>query len=211
MRIGVLIISAFNIVFFIGCTNSKMDIQPDICASKRLPGEYFPAYPHSFWTYRNEQNQVVNFTISGEYQSCLGKCRTTFNNLNVCVDGQSFVSGAYHGLGVSSIEFSSIYSLIRDSSFICPVAFSRMWVDFNFLFLDDIKTRRTTVVLDTTIELITQQVYSNVLVVKESIVNSPSGYYCDYFAKNIGLIKRDSIYLQDTVQILYLENFHIGH
>ncbi len=42
-------------------------------------------------------------------------------------------------------------------------------------------------------------------------LNSSHRYY-DYFAKNIGLIKRDSVSSNDTtklIEILRLENYHV--
>ncbi len=208
-----------SIVFLsTGCSH---DTEPDLCIDKQLPGEYFPAYLKNWWTYRNQLNQLVKFEISDDYESYINKCYPEFLNLNynnhkVYIDGESFFTDAYIGLGSVITIQSIICPDILDSAFICPVAFSSMRVNHYFTSVEGLSTRRVTIALDTTIMLPNSQTFSEVRVVKEYytyLVDSNNYFYNDYFAKNIGLIKRDSIdgITHVRTQILSLEDYFIGN
>jgi hypothetical protein len=208
-------------LFFSGCVSDKLDIAPETCSPEQSPGIYFPAYPQSWWIYRNQQNQFVKFEISDKYESFYGKCVPEFLNLiqenhKVYVDGEFFFLDHYAGLGEVLESNSIIYSLIRDSIFTCPVEFSSMYVNHYFESVTDVNARRVTTALDTTVLINSSQTFSDVIIVKEYYTYGPAlnhYHFNDYFAKNIGLIKRDSIdeVSHDTTQILSIENYFINH
>jgi hypothetical protein len=205
MRNTLLSFLILSLFIAVGCSKDKEEVPADPCSVKQLPGSYFPAFPKTWWTYRNQQNQLVEYKISDDYQSCKGKCSPVFLNLNVCVDGEYFVADANIGLGSVMTLASPVYSLILDSVFNCSVSFAAMGVNgYNT------NTKRVTIASDTTVTLQNLQLYPNVIIVKEYNFDT-SYFYCDYFAKNIGLIKRDSIHSADTTQILSIENYYIGH
>lgn len=181
------------------------------CTDKQYPGEYFPAYPKSWWNYSNFNNETVKYEISSEYQNCEGKCRPVFKNINKCIQGNSLIQRFYTGLGTSSIIDSPIYSTTKDSILICPISFSTFKEQDAFLLPEDIPYRRKTTTIDTTITVNSQN-YTNVLIVYEYNKFDSLHRYYDYFAKDVGLIKRDSVNINnanDLIEILRLENYHI--
>jgi hypothetical protein len=203
---------AILILSFIGCKNKETN-ETTTCINKQLPGEYFPAFPKSWWNYRKNNNELVQYKISDDYQDCEGKCRPVFVNLNKCIQGESFFLRIYTGLGESQTVPSPIYSLFLDSVLICPISFATFKENIYFTSSNGVHYRRVTIKIDTNITLPNSQTFSNVIIVKEYSIYDSNHVYLDYFAKNIGLIKRDSININDKtdlIQILMLENYQIG-
>jgi len=181
------------------------------CADLQEPGIYFSSISGTWWNYRNLQGGITKFEITSggcdDYQ-CASSC---FNNLNIGINGDLFVTSAYHGLGKVSVSYSSIYSLKKDSVYLCPVAFAAMQVEHIYVGIEEVPARRVTVATDTIITLHNSITYPDVIVVKEYNQYHLDYYYLDYFAKNIGLIRRDSIQQTDTVQLLSLEDYFLAH
>ena len=51
------------------CKKDNEDIEANnVCIDPQLPGDYFPAYPKSWWKYYNLNNESVEFKISTDYQ-----------------------------------------------------------------------------------------------------------------------------------------------
>lgn len=205
----------FAIALFIpGCTKDKAAELPNACADKQLPGEYFPAYPKSWWDYRNQSNELIQYSIANDYMDCYGKCRPYFNNLNMCLQGENMIFSIYVGQGNSAVIGSPIYSTTAGEVLFCMLSFSTF--EYRGVFVsghDEIPWRRLTLTTDTSITLSNQQTFHNVIIVKETNIYKPGWLYFDYFSKNIGLIKRDSASVNDSTQltqILMLEDYHIG-
>jgi hypothetical protein len=81
------------------------------------------------------------------------------------------------------------------------------------LDINDIIYTRTLTKKDTSIS-VNSKTYNNVIIVKEIDIRDTSFYYNDFFAKNIGLIKRDFIEKDttaiNTTTIMELESYNIG-
>lgn len=184
----------------------------DACTDKQLPGAYFPAYPKSWWSYMDYNNNLIRYQISDDYRDCEGACRPVFLNLDKCIQGEWFIQRFYTGQGKTATVPSPIYSLTLDSVLVCPVSFSTFQQTTAFLGEEDVPYRRKTILKDTLITL-NYQTYTNVIVVKEYNIFDSTHLYYDYFSKDIGLIKRDSVDVNDPthlIQILKLVDFSIG-
>lgn len=194
------------------CKKDNEDIEANkVCIDPQLSGDYFPAYPKSWWKYYNLNNELVEFKISTDYQECEGKCRPVLENLNKCIQENSLIQRFYAGLGTSATVESPIYSTVLDSVLVCPISFSTFKQQDAFLHQEDVRYRRKATTIDTSIT-INGMTYPNVLVVYEYNKFDSLHRYYDYFAKNIGLLKRDSVNQNDTtdlIEILRLENYHI--
>ena len=202
------------IAILFGMGSCKKDVIGNInCTNQQLPGEYFPAFPKSWWKYSDYNNEIINWSISQEYQECEGLCRPVFLNLNKCVQGTSLIQRFYAGLGTSATVRSPIYSTIKDSILICPISFSTFKQQEAFLSVNDIRYRRKTTVTDTNIT-VNGFNFTNVLIVYEYNKFDSLHRYYDYFAKDIGLIKRDSVNVSDStdlIEILKIESYTIGN
>lgn len=181
------------------------------CSNPEMPGEYFPAYPNSWWSYYNSNSEIVEIEISSDYQECEGKCRPVLKNITKCIQGNSLIQRFYAGQGVSSTIESPIYSTVLDSVLICPISFSTFQEQEFFIGQNDVRYRRKASTIDTTIS-INSTTYDNVLVIYEYHEFDSLHRYYDYFAKDIGLIKRDSVNSansSDLIEILSLVNYSI--
>ena len=191
--------------------NTPSIVETINCTDQQEPGDYFPAFPKSWWNYLDKNNDTVRYEISNTYEDCEGKCRPTFLNLNKCVQGTSLMHRFYAGLGVSATIESPIYSIVKDSILVCPISFSTFKQQNAFLGQEDIQYRRKTTTIDTNI-IVNGINYTDVLIVYEYNKFDSSHRYYDYFSKNIGLIKRDSVNINDTtdlIETLRLQNYHI--
>ena len=193
------------IVFCLGCNKKE---EPS-CTNYQLPGAYFPAYPKTWWNYRNIDNKLVQYKISDDYYTCEGKCRPIFININKCIQGSDLLYRFYAGLGASGLAYSSIYSTQKDTIMVCGISFSTFaYIDYAPVF----SYRRKTTTVDTVL-IVLNKTYQNVIVIKETNTYNLNHRYFDYFAKDIGLIRRDSVNVNDiteSIPILLLENFSIG-
>lgn len=209
LKIGILVMFLYNIS---SCTSDDNQIVGDAaCLSPELPGDYFPAFPKSWWSYYNMNNELVEFNISTNYEICEEKCRPIFSNLNKCIQGSSFIHRFYAGLGTSATVESPIYSTAIDSVLVCPVSFSTFKEETAFIHLKEVPYRRITTKLDTSLT-VNGTTYNNVLVMFEYNKFDSLHRYYDYFAKDIGLVKRDSVSHSDSTQlieILRLDTYHI--
>jgi hypothetical protein len=194
-------------ILFAGC---KQKDSPQI---DQLPGDYFPAFPNTWWEYRNIHNQLIKYEISQEYQECEGKSRPVFINIDKCIQGANLIY-AFNAPGQYVRVTSPIYSLVLNYPLVCPISFTTFEETSSMgPPVEDIPFRRMTIKLDTNITLPNSTNYQNVILVKEYSLHNPNHRYIDYLAKNIGLIKRDSLNANDTtdlITILTLENYQIG-
>ncbi|PWH84890.1 hypothetical protein [Brumimicrobium oceani] len=181
------------------------------CFDPEIPGDYFPAYANSWWSYYDENNEIFEIKIAPNYQECEGECSPILENMNRCIQGNALLQPFYAGLGTSGVATSPIYSTVLDSVLICPISFATFEYQDAFLGSNDIRYRRKATNIDTIIS-VNSTVYDNVLVVYEYHIFDSLHRYYDYFAKDIGLIKRDSVNAQDTtdlIEILRLKDYSI--
>jgi hypothetical protein len=212
MKYTVLIISiiAFVAMVSFGCNKEKKDT----CINPEIPGDYFPAYPNTWWEYRDNNNALIKYRISSSYEDCEKKCRPVFLNINKCIDGNSLIYGFGAGLGTWAVVESPIYSLNIGDTLICPISFSTFKITPSMRPpIENISFRRVLLKKDTSIA-VNGIVYNNVILMKEYSLHDSLHLYYDYFSKDIGLIKRDSITQIDTSiwynAILTLDNYYIG-
>jgi hypothetical protein len=210
-----IIISLIFLYHLTSCSKEENNTIPVVetinCTNQQEPGIYFPAFPKSWWNYLDKNNDTVRYEISNTYEDCEGKCRPIFLNLNKCIQGNSLMQSFYAGLGTSATIESPIYSTIRDSVLVCPISFSTFKQINAFLGQEDVPYRRNTNNVDTNIT-VNGINYINVIIVYEYNKFDSSHRYYDYFSRNIGLIKRDSVNINDTtdlIEILRLQNYHI--
>lgn len=212
MRFSILYI-AITISFLLSCTKDKVPEVSIDCVPSTAPADYFPAFQETWWNYKNSDNETVNFAISDEYEICEGECRAVFLNLDRCVEGNSLLQMVYGGMNSQILAHSPLYSLVVDSVLICPISFATFQYQEFAQGPSGIPWRRITTTLDTSITLTNNQFYDDVIIVKEYNINDSLHNYFDYFSKNVGLIKRDSVSIIDSTQkvtILELEDYYIG-
>ena len=197
-----------------GCKEKQNNTEHS-CVDKQLPGDYFPAFPKSWWNYHDLNNNLIKYQISSDYQEFDGKCYPVLENVTYYQGDKAYVQGNnllyryYCGQGAICRFSSLIYSLAVDSIITCSISFSTL----NWSHVLPPNIRRVTTKIDTTIT-VSSRIYQNVIIVKEYDILNMSQWYLDYFAKNIGLIKRDSISVNDTINlitILTLDNYFIGN
>lgn len=212
MRYKALVFILF--IFSVSCRKENgKEVVAQGCDNIEEPGQYFPGYPNSWWKYFDQNLDTISYSVSSSNKMCNGVCRPVFVNIDKCISGKGFVHNFYAGLGTTATIVSPIYSLTLDSVLICPVSFATLQEQSNFLSSEDIRYRRITTNLDTNI-LINGTNFLDVIEVYEYDKLTISHRYFDYFAKDIGLIRRDSLDGTDTtihIPILILDNYFIGN
>lgn len=179
------------------------------------PGSYFPAYPGSWWKYTINNSVSITYKISNNYQYFgydRSSCYPIFDNIGRHISGNSILQSAYFGKGGSGPVLSKIYSEQLNVIYPCVTSFSTFkYDDLLGGGYDATPYRRVTLVKDTTIST-NNVLYFNVLLVKEYNIYDSTHFYYDYFSKDIGLVKRDSIHISDTtnlMEILSLQDYFI--
>lgn len=190
--------------FILGCSKDRKDnLDPQI------PGEYFPAFPKTWWEYQNYNNKIIKYEISDKYEVCEEKLRPVFLNADKCIQGASIVFG-FNAPGTWAVVESPIYSLDIDREMVCPFSFSTLKESSSMgPPVEEISFRRVLIKKDTNLAVGNIN-YDNVILVKEFSLHDSLHLYIDYFAKDIGLIKRDSIMTTDTTTIMILKDYYIG-
>jgi hypothetical protein len=209
MQKATILLSLFIVILF--TTTCKKD--EDKCENPQIPGEYFPAYPNTYWKYKTNKGKTVEYKISEKYEDCKEACRPVFLNTSSCIQGNQFVDSYSIGQGFIGLLESPIYTTIIDSAFLCPHSFATFFKMEVVSDIKDIYFTRTLIKEDTSIS-VNSKTYNNVIIVKEIDNRDTSFYYNDFFAKNIGLIKRDFIEKDttaiNTTTIMELESYNIG-
>lgn len=182
--------------------------EEDVKLERINPDAYFPAYPGSYWDY-----DTTVWKISDCYVKLQGYSLPFFEQAGYHVFRSSLMHLVYAGHGQAGTATSSI--IPPGSRSFCPISF----VSFELSSVggmgsdtNDIAYRRGTVVEDTSI-IVLNKTYSDVKIVKEWSVFDTTHLYFDYFAKDIGLIKREKAIDADPgqiVTILELHSFHIN-
>lgn len=186
--------------------------KPGPCLSGDIPGEYFPAFPMSWWKYST--NNVNDFTleISDTYLSRFDGCRPVLLNKDFTISGNQILHDVYIGQGVVAAWSSPIYSLSYDT-LLCSVSFATFQKVHAALGISDIHWRRKTITSDTILTLDNSTTFNSVIIVEEWHTLDSNYFYLDYFSKNVGLIRRDSMDAnnhQNFITILQLDEYYIG-
>lgn len=200
-------------LFLFESCHKKENNQQLSCPNPHQPAAYFPAYPKSWWDYKDNNGNKVSYRISLNYENCENACRPVFLNANKCIDGSNIITRLYIGLGETHVFSSPIYSLVKDSVLNCVYSFSTLH-DPGIIVSGGGDYRRETLALDSSITLSTGEAFSHVIQVYEYDVNDSTHRYLDYFARDVGLIKRDSISAIDSTQqinILTLDSYYVNN
>lgn len=203
-----LLIAIVVAAFMLACNKDSKEI----ANNPQLPGEYFPAFPNTWWNYRMYNDEIIKYEISEKYMECEGKMRPIFLNIDKCIQGESLMYG-YTAPGSYVVVESPIYSLDINRVLVCPISFSTFKETVSMgPPVEDISYRRVLITKDTNL-IINNDTFNNVIIIKEYSLHDSTHLYLDYFAKEIGLIKRDRIMTIDTatqlVTIMTLDNYHI--
>jgi hypothetical protein len=191
------------------CKKDDSESSP-YCSAPEAPGNYFPAFAGSYWNYTDQNGLPVTYSIADHYTTCHGQCRPTFENLHLCVSENTLISDVYAGMGATYEYKSWIWSAIPDSARYCFVSFSTQHTTFTPSNGGFPRYMRTAITVDTTLTIPGFPTFPQVIVMEEFDVVLPVHRYLDYFAENVGLVRRDSINVSDTVTLLTLDNYHIG-
>lgn len=185
----------------VGCTGTRIE-----------PGEYFPAYPGSWWNYTTQDQTIIRWETKDEYQLADEKCLPFFTNSGRFIQGSFLAGGVYAGLGHGFFGTSAIYDLLADTASWCMLSFAKlapnMWWTAHIPVY-----RRKTAILDTVIALPNGKSSGEIIRVTETCTTDSTHRYIDYFARNVGLIKRDWVNTADTTEVitvLSLKEWFIG-
>lgn len=175
-----------------------------------LPGEYFPAYPNTWWEYHDYRGNVVKYEISHDYLLCEGSYSPVFLNIDRCIYGSELIFGFGAPKAGWVTVGSPIYSTVLNDTMWCPVSMATFKETSP---VDLVEFRRVTTAKDTSVTLSNDDHYTEVIVVEEFSIIDPYHRYVDYFAKDVGLIRRDSLNPRNPavgITILTLQDYYIG-
>lgn len=171
---------------------------------KRIaPDAWFPAYPGSYWDY-----DTTLWNISDEYSDFHQYSLPYYKQAGYYVFRSSLMHSVYAGHGRAGENIS--YIIPPGGSSICSISFVLFELSFpNGMATDtaDIAFRRGIVAQDTTI-VVSGKAYTEVKVVKEWNVIDTNHLYYDYFARDIGLVKREQALGGDPAQIVTVLELH---
>ncbi|UKN00219.1 hypothetical protein K6119_10790 [Paracrocinitomix mangrovi] len=180
------------------------------------PCSYFPAHPGTWWNYNSNVGQVT-FEIDSTAHLVEESYLPYFKNLDCYINGCEFYHNAYYGLGQSGYKGAPIILEMYGNSglqTLSTVSFANLFVnEFIAGGATSIQHRRELIISDTTVSNLNGLMFNKVLVMKEYDIYDSTHYYLEYFAENVGLVKRDSINISDTnnlIEILTLDQFWIN-
>jgi hypothetical protein len=208
-------VSYFTLLFIL-FSSCRKDEFFDPSETFEKPCIYFPAYPGSYWTYNTNVGKTT-YEIAPAARRVNGIYLPYFENLDCYINGCRFYHSAYYGLGAVGYTSAPIIATTLDTAIyqnVSTVSFANLYV--NDLLAggpSDIAHRRELFALDTSVTNLSGQTYDQVLIMKEFSVWDTTHYYLEYFAKYIGLVKRDSIHINDPsdqIEILTLDEYFIN-
>ena len=194
------------IIFAICC---KKDVAVERAEKTSLPGYtsgiYYPAFPGTWWDYRKPDSSLVRFEMLPDFHDYHGRSLPYHKNMNLFIDESNFLVTRF---GTEERFSSPIYSQKKDSLMACPISFSNRAIYFS-----NSPIRRVAISTDTSISVFNIY-FQHVIVMKETSILDSNHRYLDYFAKDVGLIRRDSFNENNPkilIPLLRIENFHIGN
>lgn len=188
--------------------DNEDDEEPTACTGVETPADYFPAYSGTVWNYRDQNNNLVTYTIHSELNS---DCWPVLNQIPATVIGKNFQSHVTVAPGIGGDYYSTIYSLDTGDVSYCYVSFATMHKIESLVG----PPPYARVATDTTATLTVPgfPTFEDIVIMKEYNGDSPGHHYLEYFAKNVGLVRRDSINDANPgnpVTILLLESYDLG-
>lgn len=197
-------------LLLVSCKKDNEDPEePVSCSTTETPADYFPAYSGSVWNYRDQNNNPVTYTTHDDLNS---DCWPVFVQLPAAVIGQNFQTHITAIPGVAGGDYySTIYSLDTGDVTYNYVSFATLHK------IDQITgpPPYARVATDTTSTLTIAgfPTFEDVVIMREFNTDAPGHHYLDYFAKYVGLVRRDSINDANPgspVTILLLESYDLG-
>ncbi|MBP7508544.1 MAG: hypothetical protein KA807_12020 [Prolixibacteraceae bacterium] len=202
MKQSLIVLLVFTII---GCSKENDDGNKntnEVKIDTIFPRNYFPAYPNSYWMYVTSKNDTIVHKTDSIYF-----LNTNYDPYKNPYDSSLYYAPRYDGktvkgylleLGTTDYH-SSRWRLLIDDSLYTNKVFSSCYIWPNANWYGKVMN------IDTTILLNSNQ-YDSVIVIME--YSSPPGYENQYikyyYAKNIGIIKKEEWYLYDN--ITYEEN-----
>ena len=201
----------FSICLIFQSCKKDEPIEPEL--NKASLSEYFPAYPGSWWNYSLYSNESFQIEMdTGVYQINEEPILAPkFKNIAWYVEGGNIKS--YQGgfaPGTASWVSAPIFEQYSEDFPGCTVPFGQLHI--GFFYYQSPQFWRELVTSDTTVSTLNGTVFNNVIMIKETNLDTTQVYY-DYFSKNIGLVKRDSMNTANTaefIEILSLDDYMIG-
>jgi len=195
-------------------TELTVSVLPDTIGNYETPCSYFPAHPGTWWNYNTNGNEV-KYEIDSVAHKVGDFYLPYFKNLDCYILGCSFFHSAYFGLGQSGhLSAPIIFETYNNEALqdISSVSFPNLF--YHEYIGSPPSIRRELFAIDTSITTLTGQSFENVLIMKEFNITDSTHYYLDYFLNEIGLVKRDSVNLVDTtnlIEILTLTDYFINN
>jgi hypothetical protein len=201
------------VLLLFSCHKDKKIAAPS--ENYQIPCSYFPAHPGTWWMYITNSEEIT-FEIDSIAHKVGDIYLPYFKNLDCYIKGCEFYHSAYYGLGRSGYQAAPIIlesNVNSESQTISTVSFANMFVNEFINGAGSIQHRRVLYGDTSSVTNMSGLVFDNVIVMKEFDINDTTHYYLEYFAHNIGLVKRDSINTIDTsnlIEILTLNQYFIN-
>ncbi|MBL0126218.1 MAG: hypothetical protein IPP83_01925 [Flavobacteriales bacterium] len=197
---AIILTASTSLVLLIGCKKEGTNYCEGWSSGTVMePQPYLPLFPGSHWNYLDTANMTVTKSVSATYvqhQIDRGTCKTHI----ACVpywDDQYWYGYTYPIYSDHVSIGPTLFAILKDES-----VGTCWWYESPGHIIE-----RCVVARDTIVEVLGVS-YSHVLVIGE-------GYGIklawSYFAKDIGLIRMDCRIGNDTLQMLRLSDYHIGH
>jgi len=217
-----LIIGTILSVISLSCSKSNNEPAPTVVFDTIFPGEYFPAFPGSWWLFDNGDTMKVagryevfvfnaaGYTAEPDYDT-LVLPKLIPNGIFNPPDEFAFVNGHSISKGSFAIyrdpAFKGLLSTVEGLEFAIGGA------------VQGHKITGKTINTDTAV-YVGQNLYQDVIITIQfdyacvsGTSNSPEGcaYLREFYARNIGLIRRDTLNGDEYVKAFELKEFFINH
>ena len=212
MKKNYLYLLVFSVSLFFSCEKGEDADATSLCPNYVHPSNYFPAYPGTWWTYDTPYDSTYTLQIASKPKKLGDQCYPYMNEIAAAVNDNSIYHSVYTGMGSSHYEKSPIYSTALGYENWCVASFVNMSKLTTLAGPEEFKFRRVLIEQDAEIYTLNGGHYTEVLVMKEYNIDDTTRLYYDYFAPNVGLVKRDFVNYLDTTdrtEILTLKEYNI--
>ena len=184
----------------------------DESIEKIVPEAYFPAYPGSYWIYTNQDTLQVNPTYE--------KCTYRSSPFDAVPEYATLLlprlknNEIFGGCFIKGYEITNLSGLAHDQYFreiLSETQGREFYITSSY---SGFQRRGVTITNDTTLS-INGKIYENVIItlqydmhwVDQGIALNECAYLKEYYAKDVGLIRRESRYF--PVEIAFKVDFEI--